>query len=399
MCTVWPDRTDCLLRAAGAWIYPHPMAPETSRPAPMSAGSSSPTREGRRVEVVTDAARFAALAEPWAALAGTEPLPFCEHWWFTAWWRAFGADADLRVWLAWEGERLVAALPLAAHGGAWRALANVHTPVFRPLAADDDALALVLGAALDAAPGRMHVPALPETGPAVDALRAAYRDRGGWTIARPSHVSPIVDTSGDLAAWRAGSKPRWGAPLDRFRRKMIRENAAEMILVEPPRDLDAELARGFAVEASGWKGRAGTAITARQDTAGFYTEVAHVAHAAGELRLSVLTLDGEAAAFDLCLLRHGRLYLVKTGFDERTRRLAPGLVLRLSVIERCFELGLEAHELLGDDTEWKRKFATSERRHVDLQGYARRPVPAVAYAWRGVARPRLKSLRAAVRAR
>ena len=375
------------------------MAPQTSRSAHAAARSVSPGRDGRRVEVVTDAARFAALAEPWTALAETEPLPFGEHWWFAAWWRAFGAGADLRVWLAWEDERLVASLPLAARGGAWRTLANVHTPVFRPLAADDEALALVLDAAVDAAPGRTHITALPATGAAVDGLRAAYRDHGGWTIAGPAHVSPIVDTTGELADWRAGSKPRWGAPLERFRRKMIREHGAEMTLVEPPRDLDVELARGFAVEASGWKGRAGTAILARPDTAGFYAEVAAAAHAAGELRLSVLTLDGEAAAFDLCLLRQGRLYLVKTGFDERARRLAPGLVLRLSVIERCFELGLEAHELLGDDTEWKRKFSTSERRHVDLQGYARRPVPAVAYAWRGVARPRLKSLRAAMRAR
>ena len=89
-------------------------------------------------------------------------------------------------------------------------------------------------------------------------------------------------------------------------------------------------------------------------------------------------------AFDLCLLRARRLYLLKTGYDESVRRLAPGLVLRLAVVERCFELGLEAHELLGDVSEWKSKFATSERRHVDVHRYRRSPAGAarLAYAWR-----------------
>ena len=72
-------------------------------------------------------------------------------------------------------------------------------------------------------------------------------------------------------------------------------------------------------------------------------------------------LDGHWAAFDLCLLYGDRLYLLKTGYDERFRRLAPGLVMRLSIVERCFELGIDAHELLGDEAEWKRKFATGER--------------------------------------
>ena len=101
-------------------------------------------------------------------------------------------------------------------------------------------------------------------------------------------------------------------------------------------------------------------------------------------------LDGHWAAFDLCLLYDDRLYLLKTGYDERFRRLAPGLVMRLSTIERCFELGLEAHELLGDDTEWKRKFATAERRHVGFHAYERGLAGSVSYTYRATARPLLK---------
>lgn len=160
--------------------------------------------------------------------------------------------------------------------------------------------------------------------------------------------------------------------------------------MEAPADLEGDLERGFAVEGSGWKGRTGTAISSSPRTLAFYRAVGHTFHRLGALRLSGISVDGRLIAFDLCLLHRGRPFLLKTGFDETYRRLAPGLVLRLSVIERCFELGLESHELLGDDTEWKRKFATSERRHCVLRSYRARPVPLAHYGYRRFARPALK---------
>ena len=104
-------------------------------------------------------------------------------------------------------------------------------------------------------------------------------------------------------------------------------------------------------------------------------------------------------AFDLSLLHEGRLYLLKTAYDEGFGRLAPGLVLRLSVIERCFELGLEAHELLGGADEYKLKFSTTDRRHVGLRAYRRLPAPVVRYGYRRSLRPGLRRAYRAVRPR
>ena len=191
-------------------------------------------------------------------------------------------------------------------------------------------------------------------------------------IADPARVARSSTRRGTYEDWRAGSRPRWGAPLERFRRKMAaRPRGRALDRRAAPDDLDAELARGFAVEASGWKGESGTAILSDERTMIFYREVAKRFAERGELRLSRIVLDGHWAAFDLCLLYRDRLYLLKTGYDERFRRLAPGLVMRLSIVERCFELGIDAHELLGDEAEWKRKFATGERAHVGFHAYER----------------------------
>jgi hypothetical protein len=63
-------------------------------------------------------------------------------------------------------------------------------------------------------------------------------------------------------------------------------------------------------------------------------------------------------------------------------------MLTLAEIERSFELGLDALELLGGDEQWKTRFATSARAHVNAWSFARNPVPLTYSLYRRV-RPSL----------
>jgi CelD/BcsL family acetyltransferase involved in cellulose biosynthesis len=342
------------------------------------------------IEWVDDPERFAALGEDWDGLLGEGSMPFDRHCWYSAWWKAFGEGRRLRVCVVSRDGRLQAVFPLVFNGRRLEAMANVHTPVFRPIAGEADALKAVAIAALESGFESLELAALPAGDEGTELLRHEARAAGLTTLVEAQHVSPIVDTTGSFEDWREGSKPRWRAPLERFRRKMARDHDAAFSIVEPPSDLKAQLRAGFAVEASGWKGQVGTAITSSPETETFYRELARSFHDRDELRLSEISLDGVLVAFDLCLLFGNRLYLLKTGFDEGFRKLAPGLVMRLSIIERCFELGLDGHELLGDDSEWKRKFSTGERAHQVLRAYRRRPVALARYGYRVWLRPFLK---------
>jgi CelD/BcsL family acetyltransferase involved in cellulose biosynthesis len=343
-----------------------------------------------RIEWITEPGRLEAMANRWDLLVTERHLPYGRPAWYSAWWAAFGTG-DLTVATAWRGDELTGVLPLhqpASH--LLESMTNVHTPVFRPVVRDGRALEALLSAALDAAQGSIALAALPEDDVTVDLLRATADDAGWHSLIEREHVSPIVELEGDFAAWRKRTRRQWRTPIERFRRKMLREHDAQLVLVEQPVDLERELDEGFAVEASGWKGRQGTAITSAEDTEAFYRGVARAFHARGELRLSRIVLDGDVVAFDMCLLHGRRLCLLKLGYDERFRRLSPGLVLQLSIIERCFELGLEAFELHGDEAEWKRKFSTAERRHVCLRAYSRSPRPSLDFAYRRFARPLLR---------
>ena len=95
--------------------------------------------------------------------------------------------------------------------------------------------------------------------------------------------------------------------------------------------------------------------------------------------------------FDYSLLYGGRLWLLKTGFDETQRRLAPGLVMRLGIIERCIELGLEAHELLGADEPWEAEVLQHRASPVQAPRLSIWTTGSIPYGYRRHVRPRLRT--------
>ncbi len=283
--------------------------------------------------------------------------PFMDFDWLEAWRAAFAPESEPRIAVLSRDGEPAGVLPLLEREGGLAAMANDHTPSFRPLARDDDALRELVDAAI--APV-LAVPMVPEGHPLLGLRGVTSTD---------AVISPRVDMAATFDEWRELTKPRWQTPIERLRRKMDREHEAVFSLVEAPQDLDATLTAGFDVEGSGWKAAAGTAISSQPQTEAFYRAVARAFEARGELRCSSITLDGRMVAFGLQVLHGGRLYQLKTGFDESLRKLAPGLVLQLGVIERCFELELDAYEFLGHTSEWKRKFATGERAYRTWTGY------------------------------
>src|SRR3954463_15940869 len=90
-------------------------------------------------EGLTEPAELAALGGEWDALLPGDARPFDLHCWYTAWWEAFGSAGERRVGARGREGRLAGVLPLYREGKELRAMANGHSPVFRPLAVDAEA--------------------------------------------------------------------------------------------------------------------------------------------------------------------------------------------------------------------------------------------------------------------
>jgi len=262
----------------------------------------------------------------------------------------------------------------------------MRTPRGSSRSRNDEALGIVVEAALAASPS-LAVPALPRGHRAEAVIEEASRSRRRLTLVQPAHSSPYVDTRADVESYWARMSGNARRDFRRCRRLLQGVPDVAQRVLENPRDLRSELARGFAIEGSGWKSERGTAILDAPETTAFYEALGEAFAALGKLKLSELSIGGEPVAFNFNIVDHGRVWGLKGGNDVAYSKYAPGMLLILAEIERCFELGLQSHELLGDESGWKRKFTREVRPHVDVRSYALRPAPLVEYAWRRSVRP------------
>ncbi len=103
------------------------------------------------------------------------------------------------------------------------------------------------------------------------------------------------------------------------------------MLRELPAMLDAYPHFGR-VEASGWKGEAGTAIVQDQRLDRFYRKLLAGFAPLGRARINTLAVAGTVIAAQFCLVDQRTIYVFKLAYDETNSKLAPGNMLLRRVI-------------------------------------------------------------------
>ena len=122
------------------------------------------------------------------------------------------------------------------------------------------------------------------------------------------------------------------ADLRRTRRRLEERLGAEVELVQVEPDGQA-LEEFLRLEASGWKGEAGTAFAAEATHAAFFTELCHRFAGLGRLELTAMRCGGRTLAMATMLTARDCRYAFKIAFDEEFRKQAPGTQLIVEVAE------------------------------------------------------------------
>jgi CelD/BcsL family acetyltransferase involved in cellulose biosynthesis/LmbE family N-acetylglucosaminyl deacetylase len=337
-----------------------PLVPETYYVPPAPAPPSRPTRSSavcHRFAIETPGSDVHARWEQLAVETGA--APFLRPGWVNAWTSAFGQTAALRVATVRRNGALVAALPVLARRGALVGVANAETPAVGVVAADKEAARQLAHGLLGVGARRIDLTFLDADGTTACGLRELDVRRAQNALWQTVRYQPFVNVGGDLEEYerrRLSAKRRSG--LRRLQRRLAEAGTVDFTVTdggEQPRALAEE---GFALEARGWKGRAGTAVQSRRPTREFYAAASRWAADAGILRLAFLRLDGAPLAFALCLEQHGVLYGLKLAYDEQHAPLAPGIVLIHRLLEHAFwQSTLRRMEMLGEAEGFKLEFA------------------------------------------
>jgi CelD/BcsL family acetyltransferase involved in cellulose biosynthesis len=314
------------------------------------------------------------LAVEWEALAArTGATPFVHPGWMAAWYRAFVRGRPLVAALRRDGA-LAAVAALETRWGTLRSATNWHTPEYDVVADSPEAARALADAVIALRPRRLELRFLDGGGLALSAFRAAAAGAGYRLLTRRLEESPYIPITGDWDAHAANLSGTMLKELARRWRQLEKEAGAASFTVETGEaGLDEALEAGFRLEASGWKGKGGTAIVSRPETREFYTEIARWAAERGFLRLAFLSAGERPIAFQFDLELDGVVYHLKPGYDESYARFRPGKLLIRQVVRSAFERGARRYEFLGDADRHKLEWTSSVRERLLLQAFAPRP--------------------------
>ena len=326
---------------------------------------------------VSDWAQVAPLRDEWNDLLESSPADtlFLRHEWLENWWGHFGAGRRLAIFLARDGGRLAAVLPLveerlslagmpAVH---LRSLTNGHAFRFNALVRHDagDALAAIWAhVRLRSRPWDiLRLEEMPDDARVIDPLVAAARADGARVGVWHQADVPYLTTEGAWQEYHATLSKNMRANLRKKGRRLSEEGAVTFRMIQEPRDVAAELRSGLALEGSGWKEQEGSAIISDQTLTNFYTRWAEIAAEQGWLRLSFLDVGGKPVAFDFSTLYRGCYYDLKMGYDPAWERYSVGQLLKARILESCFESDTRSYDFLGESMRAKDDWLPRKRGH------------------------------------
>lgn len=268
-----------------------------------------------------------------------EVNPFAERWFVMASARHLNDPARLRAVAAFRGDVLVGLLPILRTPRYYRlpvpTLHNwVHANAFlgMPLLHRDhatEAWAAML-ATLDHAPGMpplLHLSAIVQDGVTHRAL-LAVADRPVATVLR--HERAMLES-------KMAPVDYYESTVRKKKRKELKRLATRLAELGPvatrrfgTSDDLAEWGDAFlSLEASGWKGRQGSALASTPASRTFFAEMLAGARAAGRLEMLRMTVGDRTIAMLVNFLSPPGAMSYKIAYDEDYARFSPGVLIQI----------------------------------------------------------------------
>jgi CelD/BcsL family acetyltransferase involved in cellulose biosynthesis len=310
------------------------------------------------------------IAEEWRQLCeeAVDHQPFYRPEWFRAHVGAFLPRAKLLLIVVRREGRLCLVLPLVEERGTYskvpirklRAPVNVHGGRYdatrirgidgeRAIAAAWDYLAqLDTWDVLQIC----NAPAESSVARVVSTARAA----GFRVLVVADRPSPYVRVPADpvlLQGMPANSKLR--SQLRRARARLLEQGELKFYRVETADRFQLE--RFYQLEASGWKGKAGSAILCNGSRP-FYDEIARAAARHGYFSLFMLELRGRLLAGHFAFVQNGCCFSPIVAYDEAFKQYAPGHLMVAEILRDCCERGIQSYDITGQDQSWKMKWTS-----------------------------------------
>jgi CelD/BcsL family acetyltransferase involved in cellulose biosynthesis len=125
--------------------------------------------------------------------------------------------------------------------------------------------------------------------------------------------------------------------LRRCEARLAAQGKLSPVRLAPGDDLAAWTQQFLRLEASGWKGREGSALDCREDDRRFVAEVFPEAFRRGRLLITGLDLDGRPLARHVMLTGGEGAFTFKIAYDEAYAKCSPGIVAEVDNVRQFME--------------------------------------------------------------
>jgi CelD/BcsL family acetyltransferase involved in cellulose biosynthesis len=288
------------------------------------------------------------LRRAWDELAAkaAEPNPFFESWYLLPALRAYDPVGAVKILRFEDDGQLIGLVPLhrctdyygrpIPHWSVWL---HGNTFLGAPLVAcgQEAAFWTALGAWIDRQGSTglfLHLPHLPIDGPMCRALTqvATAQQRPLGLVYREERAMLASSLSSE-AYLEASMSSKKRKELRRQYNRLAELGALRIERHRDDGDLPVWIDHFLALEHSGWKGGAGSALASHQATTRLFDEALHGAAARGRLERLTLWLDEAPIAMLASFITPPGAYSYKTAFDERFARFSPGVLLQRANLE------------------------------------------------------------------
>ncbi len=312
--------------------------------------AARPTVSEWRVAVASNATALEAIVPAWEELAAhaLEANPFYEPWILLPALAATGGSEELVCVQVWRQGRLDGLFPfmreLRFKGLPLKALCSwrhsshmLCTPLVRA-GANAECLRALIGWLRDGGAGAAAVELryLPSDGAFIGALADATREDAALVIATDHSTRAMLRKDMDAERYLSSAlSSETRKDMRRKERRLQERGELRRVALRPGEDAGRWIAEFLALEASGWKGREGSALACTPGNRSFASAMLTEAHRRGKLQLVGIDCGGRPVSRCCNLLAGDGAYAYRSAYDEAYAEFSPGVMAEIESI-RCF---------------------------------------------------------------
>lgn len=279
----------------------------------------------------------------------SEPNPFTERWFLEPSIRNLATTAEAHMITVWQGPSLIGMIAVhialkygrtpIRHVQNWQHYhAFLGTPLVRA-GCERSFWAATLDE-LDAAnwaPSFLHLCGLVADGPVLAALQQERRA----DIVHQTERALLKSDLSSQAYYELNVRKKKRKEIGRLQARLAELGKVTCERLNPDGPVNDWIAAFLELETSGWKGRAGSALSDNPATQSFFEETILSAFAEEKLEMLRLSLDGKPIAMLVNVIAPPGSFSFKIAFDENYARYSPGVLIQLENLKILDTAGID----------------------------------------------------------